>query len=133
MRNTTTNPRRNFLKPAAGTGLAAIATWNWRKWLVALTAVFASLASIPLLAQTAQPGFPEKPIRLVVAFPPGGTTDVLARLLAHRLSEKLGQSIIVDNRAGASGTIGTDAVVKSSPDGYTLLFASSPIATYTSL
>jgi tripartite-type tricarboxylate transporter receptor subunit TctC len=113
--------------------LRAIATWDRRRWLSALTAVFTTFVSLPLLAQTAQSVYPEKPIRLVVAFPPGGTTDVLARLLAHRLSEKLGQSIVIDNRSGASGVIGTDAVVKSSADGYTLLFASSPIATYTSL
>jgi tripartite-type tricarboxylate transporter receptor subunit TctC len=108
----------------------AIATWGRRKWLGALTAALAALVSLPLQAQTA---YPEKPIRLVVAFPPGGTTDVLARLLAQRLSDKLGQAIVVDNRPGASGVIGTDAVVKSSADGYTVLFASSPIATYTSL
>ena len=108
----------------------AIAMRSRPRWLGALSAIFAALVSLPLLAQTA---YPDKAIRLVVAFPPGGTTDVLARLLAQRLGEKLAQSVVVDNRPGASGVIGTEAVAKAPTDGYTLLFASSPISTYTSL
>ena len=65
--------------------------------------------------------YPDKPIRLVVAFPPGGGTDIIARIIAPELSKKLGQSIIIENRGGASGNIGTEAVVTAAPNGYTLL------------
>lgn len=81
------------------------------------------LASLPLGA-TAQGGYPDRPIKLVVPFPPGGNVDLSARILAPALSKELGQPVIVENRAGASGTLGLDAVAKSSPDGYTLGIAS---------
>jgi len=68
--------------------------------------------------------YPSKPIRMIVGAPPGGTTDVVGRLIAPKLSERLGQQVIVDNRPGASGMIGADAVAKASPDGYP---ASSPL------
>jgi tripartite-type tricarboxylate transporter receptor subunit TctC len=89
-------------------------------------------AAIVVPAAWAQ-AYPDKPVKLVVGFPPGGTTDVLARLLAAKLSEKLGQQFIVDNKGGAGGMIGTDAVAKAAPDGYTLLFTSSTLATYEAL
>ncbi len=69
----------------------------------------------------ANAAYPDKPIRLVVAYPPGGGTDIIARLMAPELSKKLGQSIAIENRGGASGNIGTEAVVNSAPNGYTLL------------
>lgn len=78
------------------------------------------LACTPALAQST---YPNKPVRIVVPYPPGGTTDLLARLLAAKLGEKLGQSFTVDNRAGASGAIGSQLVAKSPADGYTLVMA----------
>jgi tripartite-type tricarboxylate transporter receptor subunit TctC len=69
----------------------------------------------------ANAAYPDKPIRLVVAYPPGGGTDIIARLITPELSKKLGQPITIENRGGASGNIGTEAVVNSAPNGYTLL------------
>lgn len=69
--------------------------------------------------------FPTKPIRIIMPFPPGGPTDLYARTVARGLTENLGQQVLVDNRTGASGIIGTEIVAKSSPDGYTLLFTAT--------
>ncbi|MGH8765016.1 MAG: Bug family tripartite tricarboxylate transporter substrate binding protein [Burkholderiales bacterium] len=88
------------------------------------------LILILLLAATsamAQP-FPNKPIHIVVPFPPGGGTDVVARMMAPKMQELLGQPVIVENRAGAGGNIGTEYVAKSPPDGYTLVVASAATA-----
>ncbi len=71
--------------------------------------------------------FPSRPVRLIVPFPPGGPLDIVGRLVARKLSEQWGQAVIVDNRGGASGAIGTDQLAKSAPDGYTLLINSTPI------
>ena len=77
------------------------------------------IVALPVLAQS----YPVKPIRLVLPYPPGGGTDVIARPLAQKLTEQLGQQVIVDNRGGAGGNIGMEFVAKSPADGYTLLFA----------
>jgi len=82
-----------------------------------------SLAALPL-AGRAQ-AYPSKPVRLVVPFPAGGATDLFARVLSQKLGEKLGQSVVVENRPGAGGTLGSDLVAKAQADGYTLLLATS--------
>lgn len=69
--------------------------------------------------------FPAKPVRIIVPFPPGGTSDTLARIVGQKMSEGLGQPMVIENRAGASGTIGATAVAKAPPDGYTILSGSS--------
>ena len=70
-------------------------------------------------------GFPAKPLRLIVPFPPGGGSDTMGRIVALKLGERLAQQVIVDNRAGAGGSIGTEAAVRSAPDGYTMVLAST--------
>ena len=79
------------------------------------------VVSIPAYAQS----YPAKPVRLVVPFPAGGGSDVIGRILGQKLGERVGQQVVVDNRAGAGGSIGTESVVKSPPDGYTVVLAST--------
>ena len=78
----------------------------------------ASLA-LPAIA-SAQGQWPERPVRIIVPWPPGGSTDVLSRLLAEQLQARLGQNFLIENRPGAGGNIGTDALAKATPDGYSM-------------
>src|SRR5205814_7631069 len=93
-------PRRKFLRLAAGA---------------------AALPAVSRLARAQ--AYPARPVHLVVGFPPGGVSDLYARLIAQWLSERLGQQFIVENRPGAGGNLGTEAAAKAPPDGYTLLLA----------
>jgi tripartite-type tricarboxylate transporter receptor subunit TctC len=87
----------------------------------ATVAVSCGLASVPAPAAD----YPDRPIKIVVAYPPGGATDVMARAVALRLGERVKQTVLVENRPGASGQIGTTYVAKSAPDGYTLSFTAA--------
>ena len=91
-----------------------------RTLLSAAAAATAGLA-LPVLAQ----GYPTKPIRIIVPYAAGGSTDQLARAIQQPMSEALGQPVIIDNKPGAGGTIGVDAVAKAAPDGYTLVFGNT--------
>jgi tripartite-type tricarboxylate transporter receptor subunit TctC len=92
-----------------------------RVWLCALASVAALCMGTAAQAQT----FPSKPIRLVVPFPPGGATDILARVLGEKLAVAFKQPVVIDNKAGAAGIIGTDTVAKAPPDGHTLVLSLS--------
>src|SRR5438552_16841520 len=95
-----------------------------RLWslMAAGLAVVAATVALPARAQS----YPSKAIRLIAPFPPGGSVDVVGRLLAAKLSDAMGQQMVVDNRSGASGVIGTEIVMNSPPDGYTLLINTIP-------
>jgi tripartite-type tricarboxylate transporter receptor subunit TctC len=104
------------------------------KFLAALTC--ASVLALPLASGAAtapQPAYPTKPIRFIVPYPPGGSTDPMARLAAMKLSERWNQSIVVDNRPGGNTVIGTEAVAKAPKDGYTIMLASAALLTTPSL
>jgi tripartite-type tricarboxylate transporter receptor subunit TctC len=95
------------------------------RFLISLLALFIGVAE----AQT----YPTRPVRVLVGFPPGGGTDIMARVLAPQLSQQLGQAFVVENRPGATTNIASDMVAKSAPDGYTLLFTTSALAINMSL
>ncbi|GLC91802.1 hypothetical protein Tamer19_12100 [Cupriavidus sp. TA19] len=88
----------------------------------------AVVALVPMASALAQENYPSHPIKIVVPFPPGGTSDTVARLVAAKLKDKLGQPVLVDNKGGGGTIIGTEAVARSPADGYTLLWATPPFA-----
>src|SRR5688572_1703440 len=94
---------------------------KWSSRFAISTFAMLSLLSFEAPAQA----YPAKPVRVVVPWPPGGSNDIVARLVAQKLSENLGQQFVIDNRGGASGTIGSDGVAKSPPDGYTIMVHSA--------
>jgi tripartite-type tricarboxylate transporter receptor subunit TctC len=94
---------------------------SMNRWGRACLLATACVATAPAMAET----YPDKPIKLVVPFTPGGSTDVLGRLLAKKLTETLNASVVVENRAGAGTIVGADYVAKSAPDGYTLLLSAA--------
>lgn len=93
-----------------------------RRQLVGMLAMSIACAAVGNLAVAQE--YPERPIRLVVGFPPGGINDIVARIVGQKVTESIGQPVVVENRAGAGGTIGADMVTKAKPDGYTLLLGS---------
>lgn len=95
------------------------------KSLTRRTTIAALLAALPAARAFAQAGYPDKPIRLVVPFAPGGNADLTGRLFAEALGRRLGQQVVVENRGGAGGAIGAEAVAKSPPDGYSLVLGST--------
>jgi tripartite-type tricarboxylate transporter receptor subunit TctC len=96
-----------------------------QKWVLATVITFAMHSPSNVLGQTGVASYPNKPIRFVVPYPPGGTTDIVARGIAAKLSERLGQQVIIDNRGGASTIIGAEAAAKAAPDGYTILLVTA--------
>ena len=92
---------------------------------IARASLFAVLIALHAPPALTAEGYPQKPIRLILPFAPGGATDVLARALSAKLEEVLGASVVIDNRGGAGGTLGTAVAARAAPDGYTLLFTSA--------
>ncbi len=91
-------------------------------------ACFAAFVAFTALPALAQPAYPARPIRFIVPFPPGGGNDIVGRIVAVKLGEGLGQQVVVDNRGGAGGTLGTDTTAKAAPDGHTLLINNISLA-----
>src|SRR4029078_7700863 len=120
MTNTRAKPRRSWggrqMRDACRRGFVAKFVLGFA-WLAAVTGFAA-----PAKAQ----GYPDRPVKIIVPFPAGGTADAVPRLVAERLSRKWGQPVVIENRTGAAGNIGAEAVYRSDPDGYTLLSAPPP-------
>ena len=95
--------------------------------LILSSAILAASSTTLALAQSAV-GYPNKPIKIVVPFPPGGATDIIARVIGQKISEQMGQAVIIENKAGANGNIASEFVAKAPPDGYTLIYNTSSVA-----
>lgn len=98
-----------------------------RRLTVTLLGVLSGALAMQVFAQ-AGGGYPNKPVRMVIAFPPGGPTDLVGRVIAMKVGEQLGQQVVVENRAGGGGNIGSEFVAKAQPDGYTILYNTSGVA-----
>lgn len=96
-----------------------------RACICMMSALVAGIASSVAVSASGPSAYPSKPIRFVVPYPPGGGTDIIARIVQPKLSESLGQPIVIDNRGGAGGALGTEVTARSTPDGYTILFTLS--------
>ena len=105
----------------AGQSMQGVVLREFRRVLAVLVVALSALG----LGGGARAAYPERPVKIVVGFPPGGTTDFIARLIAARLTERTGRNFIIENKPGATGTIGTVQVAHAAPDGYTLVFASA--------
>jgi tripartite-type tricarboxylate transporter receptor subunit TctC len=104
-----------------------------KPWKLFLGCTAAGVAAALLAAGASAQGYPSKPVKMIVPYPPGGPTDIVARVVAQKLSEQTGQQFLVDNRGGAGGNIGAEAAAKSPADGYTLLVATTAHAINRSL
>lgn len=107
--------------PGSGSTLAKLTSWRRLAWPLAIAAGLSLAAPV---AQAAD-DWPNRPIRMLVPYPPGGGTDIIARIIQEDLGKQLGQTVVIENRGGAAGMIGTEAVARADPDGYTVLFTLS--------
>ena len=112
-------------KPARHGGLPALAWCSLTALLLALAPAAQAQAQAQNQAPAPAPAYPDKPVRFVVPYPPGGGTDVIARIVQQKFATLLGQPVVIENRGGAGGSVGSEAVAKAAPDGYTVLFTLS--------
>ena len=99
---------------------------RWDRFTGVALACLLALIAVPAPAYSADANYPTRPIRVVVPYSPGGSSDTVARIVGQKLGETLGQQFVIDNRPGAAGSLGRDLVAKAAPDGYTLLIGDSP-------
>lgn len=120
--------RRQVLRAGLGAALALPGRPGWFGTR-ALAPALPALAALPAQAQAPAAAWPARPIRLIVPFPPGGSADVAARMISQEAARTLGQPFVVENRAGAAGNLGAEAVAKAAPDGYTALYGIGSVVT----